>query len=130
MISIGENEMRELKPCPAPWCAESKPALMQGGFRNSAYVVRCETCGCSTPRFYEPSQARAIWNHRPEAADKLESLSERICEMTSLANALPGMLPPAAMVDDEYLEGWVDAMNYARHGFASLTPQENDGDGE
>ena len=62
----------ELMPCPTPWCPASAPALMQGGFRNQSYIVRCETCQLATPRFYEARKAVATWNTRLNTNDAVD----------------------------------------------------------
>jgi hypothetical protein len=48
-----------------------------------------------------------------EAADRIDTLSRRLAEAKAKAARLPSMLPPAATIDQSYLDGWRDAMAYA-----------------
>jgi hypothetical protein len=82
MTSIGENEIGELKPC--PWCASS-PVVERVNIGDCDWRCSCPNwneCEAQPETFGATrKEAIAAWNTRtPEAADKLESLSERICE--------------------------------------------------
>jgi hypothetical protein len=83
----------KLASCPVRWCSKSKPKLMQGGFRNGSFVVRCQTCGCETPQFYGANKAIATWNTRPTVVtdEVVDIPREPTDAMIEAGAATPGM---------------------------------------